>query len=67
MKYEEGESESIYSGVRRDAGQDGFVQRMRRELRCRKRGVPGLVMYDSNGHLTFLGGNRVRYTLGFEI
>jgi hypothetical protein len=51
----------------RDAGQDGFVQRIRRVLRCRKRGVPALVMYNPNGHLTFLGGNRVKYALEFEI
>jgi hypothetical protein len=49
-----------------DAGQDGFVQRMQRVLRCRKREVPALVMCNSNRHLTFLGGNRVKYVLEFE-
>ena len=41
-------------------GQDEFVQGMRRALCCRKQGVLVLVMNNSNVHLTFLCGNRVK-------
>ena len=51
----------------KNGGQDEFVQRMRRVLRCRKQGVPVLVMYNSNLHLTCLDGNRVKYALKSEI